>query len=89
MISQDMVKLGTAKSVIRELAGFGAMRAKEIGAENVLDFSLGNPSVPAPQEVQDAIVDIIKNNAPRVYHSYSSGAGHDGCRTAIADDLNK
>lgn len=89
MISEEMVKLGTAKSVIRELAGFGAMRAKEIGAENVLDFSLGNPSVPAPKEVQDAIIDIVKNNEPRVYHSYSSGAGHDGCRNAIANNLNK
>ena len=89
MISQEMVKLGTAKSIIRELAGFGAKRAAEIGAENVLDFSLGNPSVPAPKEVQDAIVDIIKTYEPKVYHSYSSGAGHDGCRTAIADDLNK
>ena len=73
MISQEMVKLGTAKSIIRELAGFGAKRAAEIGAENVLDFSLGNPSVPAPKEVQDAIVDIIKPYEPKVYHSYSSG----------------
>ncbi|MEG0249291.1 MAG: pyridoxal phosphate-dependent aminotransferase [Peptostreptococcus sp.] len=89
MISQDMVKLGTAKSVIRELAGFGAVRAEEIGAENVLDFSLGNPSVPAPKEVQDAIIDIIKNNPPKVYHSYSSGAGLNATRKAIADNLNK
>ena len=89
MISQDMVKLGTSKSVIRELSGFGAARAAEIGAENVLDFSLGNPSVPAPKEVQDAIIDIIKDNSPKVYHSYSSGAGHNGTRKAIADNLNK
>lgn len=89
MISKDMVKLGTAKSVIRELAGFGAMRAAEIGPENVLDFSLGNPSVPAPKEVQDAIIDIIKENNPKVYHSYSSGAGHNATRKAIADNLNK
>ncbi|MDO4720893.1 MAG: pyridoxal phosphate-dependent aminotransferase [Peptostreptococcaceae bacterium] len=89
MISQDMVKLGTAKSVIRELAAFGAERAAVVGAENILDFSLGNPSVPAPQEVQDTIIDIINNNPPKVYHGYSSGAGHNGCRKAIADDLNK
>lgn len=89
MVSQDMIKLGTAKSVIRELAAFGAMRAAEIGAENVLDFSLGNPSVPAPKEVQEAIVDIINSYEPKVYHSYSSGAGHNACRTAIADNLNK
>lgn len=89
MISKDMVKLGTAKSVIRELAGFGAMRAAEIGAENVLDFSLGNPSVPAPKEVQEAIIEIINDNNPKVYHSYSSGAGHNATRKAIADNLNK
>ncbi len=89
MISKDMVNLGTAKSVIRELAGFGAMRAAEIGEENVLDFSLGNPSVPAPKEVQEAIIDIIKENNPKVYHSYSSGAGHNATRKAIADNLNK
>lgn len=89
MISQDMVKLGTAKSVIRELAAFGAERAAVVGAENILDFSLGNPSVPAPQEVQDTIIDIINNNPPKVYHGYSAGAGHNGCRKAIADDLNK
>ncbi len=89
MISNEMVKLGTAKSVIRELAGFGAKRAAEIGEENVLDFSLGNPSVPAPKEVQDAIIEIIKENNPKVYHSYSSGAGHNATRKAIADNLNK
>lgn len=89
MISQEMVKLGTAKSIIRELAAFGAQRVAEVGAENVLDFSLGNPSVPAPAEVQEAIVDIVKNNPPKMFHSYSSGAGHDGCRTAIANNLNR
>ncbi len=89
MISQNMVKLGTAKSVIRELAAFGAQRAAEVGAENILDFSLGNPSVPAPQAVQDAIIDIINHNEPKVYHGYSSGVGHNGCRKAIADNLNR
>lgn len=89
MISQEMLRLGTAKSVIRELFSYGLQRAAEVGAENVLDFSLGNPSVPAPQEVQDAIIDIVKNNDPMVYHGYSSSQGHNGCRTAIADNLNK
>ena len=89
MISQEMTKLGTEKSVIRELAAFAAMRAKEVGEENVLDFSLGNPSVPAPKEVQDAIIEIIKDNSPIMYHSYSSGMGHDGTREAIADNLNR
>lgn len=89
MINQEMVKLGTAKSVIRELAAIGAVRKAEIGPENVLDFSLGNPSVPAPKEVQEAIIDIINSNNPSVFHSYSAGAGHNGCRDAIARNLNK
>ena len=89
MISQDMIKLGTQKSVIRELFAYGLQRAELIGAENVLDFSLGNPSVPAPKEVQDAIMDIMKNNDPMTYHGYSTSQGHAGFRRAIADDLNK
>ncbi len=88
MISQDMIKLGTQKSVIRELFAYGLQRAEVIGAENVLDFSLGNPSVPAPKEVQDAILDIVKNNEPLTYHGYSTSQGHAGFRRAIADNLN-
>jgi len=89
VISQEMLKLGTSKSVIRELFSYGQQRAQKVGFENVLDFSLGNPSVPAPKEVQDAIIDIVKNNDPVFYHGYSSSQGHDGCRKAIADNLNK
>ena len=89
MISQEMIKLGTQKSVIRELFAYGLQRAEVVGAENVLDFSLGNPSVPAPKEVQDAMIDIVKNNDPKVYHGYSTSQGHAGCRIAIADILNK
>ena len=55
MVSQRMLQLGTARSVIRELFEFGKARAAQVGAENVFDFSLGNPSIPAPEEVrQDA-----------------------------------
>lgn len=89
MISQEMIKLGTQKSVIRELFAYGLQRAEVVGDENVLDFSLGNPSVPAPKEVQDAMIDIVKNNDPKVYHGYSTSQGHAGCRKAIADNLNK
>jgi len=84
-----MIRLGTAKSVIRELFSYGLQRVQEVGPENVLDFSIGNPSVPAPKQVQDAIIDIVKNNDPVVYHGYSSSQGHNGCRKAIADNLNR
>lgn len=53
MVSQRMLQLGTARSVIRELFEYGRQRAAEVGAENVFDFSLGNPSVPAPVEVNE------------------------------------
>lgn len=88
MISQDMIKLGTQKSVIRELFAYGLQRAEVVGAENVLDFSLGNPSVPAPQEVQDAIIDIVRNKDPMVYHGYSTSQGHASFRKALAENLN-
>lgn len=84
-----MAGLGNQKSVIRELAGFGAERAKIVGPENVLNFSIGNPSVPAPQAVQDAIMEIAKDWDPVKYHSYSAGNGHEGTRKVIADNLNK
>lgn len=89
MINEKMAGLGNQKSVIRELAGFGAERAKVVGPENVLNFSIGNPSVPAPQAVQDAIIEIAKEWDPVKYHSYSAGNGHEGTRTAIAENLNK
>jgi aspartate aminotransferase len=89
MISQEMIKLGTQRSVIRELFAYGLQRAEVVGPENVLDFSIGNPSVPAPKEVQEAIIDIVKNNDPMVYHGYSTSQGHLRCRKAIAGNLNK
>lgn len=89
MISNKAYGYGSAKSAIRELAGYGAKRAKEIGPENVMNFTIGNPSVPAPQEVRDAISDIIQNNSPNVYNSYTAANGREETRKAIADNLNK
>lgn len=89
MISQEMVNLGTTRSIIREIFEYAKIRAAEIGAENVLDFSIGNPSVPAPQNVQDTIIDILHNEPPRSYHSYTSAQGNPEVRKAIADNLNK
>lgn len=89
MANKTMTALGKQKSVIRELAGFGAERAKVVGPENVLNFSIGNPSVPAPKEVKEAILDIIQNEAPQAVHSYSAGNGLESTRKAIADNLNK
>lgn len=89
MANKRMTSLGKQKSIIRELAGFGAERAKVVGPENVLNFSIGNPSVPAPKAVQDAIVDLTQNQTPQAVHSYSAGNGFESTRQAIADNLNK
>ena len=67
----------------------GRQMAEKYGAENVFDFSLGNPNVPAPDEVNAAMIDIIKNTDSVKLHGYMSNAGHTEVRLAIADSLNK
>ena len=89
MYSQEMYGYGAQSSAIRELFAYGMQRKAEIGAENVYDFSLGNPSVPAPKEVNEAIIDILKNEPSLAVHGYTPGPGDAGCRQAIADDLNQ
>lgn len=89
MFNQEMVKLGTSRSVIREIFEFGNQKTKEVGKENVFDFSLGNPNVPAPKEVQAAILDIVGSLDPVEYHSYTSSPGLVSTREAIAANLNR
>lgn len=89
MFNQEMVKLGTQRSVIREIFEFGNQRAKEVGRENVYDFSIGNPNVPAPQVVADVIMDLVANYNPVEYHSYTSSPGSAATRNAIAANLNR
>ena len=75
MVNQRMLGLGTARSVIRELFEYGKIRAAQVGAENVFDFSLGNPSVPCPQEVNDTAVRILREQ-PEVIHCYTRSEEH-------------
>lgn len=89
MFNQQMVKLGTQRSVIREIFEFGNQRAREIGRENVFDFSIGNPNVPAPKEVQAAILEIVGTLDPVEYHSYTSSQGLIPTRAAISSNLNR
>ncbi|MCI2062047.1 MAG: pyridoxal phosphate-dependent aminotransferase [Eubacteriaceae bacterium] len=88
MINQDAYRLGSQKSGIRELFEFGNKRAAEVGRENVYDFSIGNPSEPAPKEVNEAIIDIISNIDSVKVHGYTSAQGNASTRKAIADDMN-
>lgn len=88
-VNKEMYQYGTAPSVIRELFSYACERIPVVGAENVLDFSLGNPSVPAPKEVQEAILNIVNTQEPKDYHSYTPAPGAPDTRKAIADNLNK
>ena len=89
MISKKMVGLVKGSSVIRAMFEEGKKMAQMYGAENVFDFSLGNPNVPAPQAVSDNIVKIVKEENSVVLHGYMSNVGFEDVRDAIAKSLNK
>lgn len=88
MLPQDMLALGTKRSAIRELFEFGKMRKAIVGDDKVYDFSLGNPSIPAPKEVEEAIKELIANESSILLHGYSSAQGDIKVRTAISERLN-
>lgn len=89
MISRDMFLLGSNRSVIREIFEYSKKRATEIGGENVFDFSIGNPNVPAPESVHEAIRDLLAEENDLYLHGYTSAQGDAGVRKAIADNLNQ
>ena len=89
MFVEDMVHLGKVRSEIREIFEYGNKRKQEIGAENVFDFSIGNPSVPAPESVKKAIIDIVENGDPVATHGYTSAQGDAHVRDTIANYINK
>lgn len=86
----EMYKDMTGKgSVIREFFTYANKKAAELGAENIYNYSLGNPSVPVPQEFTDAMIDMLKTKNPVSLHGYSPSLGIDSTRQAVADSLNK
>ena len=89
MVSEEMYVLGTKKSTIRTIFEFGQKRAAEVGAENVFDFSLGNPNVPAPDFIRDAAVDILMHGDPTEVHGYTIAPGKPAVREALAADLKR
>lgn len=76
-------------SAIRAMFEEGKKMAQEYGAENVYDFSLGNPNVPAPVQVKKAIIEELENNDPVVLHGYMSNSGYEDVRQAVAESLNR
>ena len=88
MINEKAYALGTNRSCIRELFEYGRARAAIVGAENIYDYSLGNPSIPAPDYVNQTIKDVLSDMDSLAVHGYTTAAGDLATRKAIADDLN-
>lgn len=86
MINEKMLKLGTKRSIIREIFEYGKTRKAIVGEDNVYDFTLGNPSIPAPKELTES---IIKNIEKESIHGYTSAVGDNDVRKKIADNLNE
>ena len=85
MVNEKMRGLGAHRSVIRELFEYGKKRKAEIGAENVFDFSIGNPSVPSPAIVNETLTKLIAERDAVSLHGYTSAQGDASVREAIAD----
>lgn len=89
MISKSMEQLVKGNSVIRALFEEGKEMAREVGAQNVYDFSLGNPSVPAPESVRETMKAILDKQNSLYVHGYMSNAGYEEVRAAVANSLNE
>ena len=86
MINQKKYDMGAEPSAIRELFAYGLKRKAEIGEDKVFDFSIGNPSVPSPPQVKDAIIRLVEMD-PTALHGYSPAAGHPAARQAVASHI--
>lgn len=89
MIAKNMVSFVQGSSVIRAMFEEGKRLANLYGAENVYDFSLGNPSVEPPVQVREAMIDILQNESQNLVHGYMNNAGYEDVRATIAESLNK
>ena len=89
MVNQNAYQLGANRSCIRDLFEYGRQRAAVVGEEQVYDYSLGNPSIPSPAQVDEAIRQILLDTPTLQVHGYTSAVGDLATRQAIADDLNR
>ena len=89
MLVQKYKEMLSGKSVIRELSEFATARGREIGYENVFDYSLGNPSVPVPREFTDEMIHMLANQGTNELHGYSPSLGITSVREAVAASLEK
>jgi len=89
MINEKSYALGANRSCIRDLFEYGCQRAAIVGRENVYDYSLGNPSIPSPKEVNETICQVLADTDSLAVHGYTSAVGDLAMRSAIANDLNE
>ena len=89
MVSEAMRRLGAQGNPMRVLFEYGKKRAAVVGAENVFDFSLGNPSVPPPARVNEVILEVLSGEKRDAVHAYTSAIGDQEVRSAIAASLNR
>lgn len=88
MINQNVYKFGATRSKIRDLFEYGLQQAAIVGKENVFDYSLGNPSIPTPEEVENIIIQLLKLDSHTI-HGYTPAAGAAEARRAVARDLKE
>ena len=89
MVNKRYKEMLEHKSVIRELSEYATARGQEIGYENVFDYSLGNPSVPVPQDYTDAVIRLHQETEPVQLHGYSPSLGDTEVRGIVASSLEK
>ena len=89
MLVQTYVDMLSKKSVIRNLSEYAVARGKEIGYENVFDYTLGNPSVPVPSQVNETMIKLLQTKSSMELHGYSQSLGIPEVRAKVAASLNK
>ena len=89
MYNEKAYALGANRSCIRDLFEYGCQRAAIVGRENVYDYSLGNPSIPSPKEVDDTIRAVLADTPTLLVHGYTSAVGDHAARAAIAGGADR
>ena len=89
MLAEKMLKLGQSGSAIRDIAAYADARREEIGSENVFDFSIGNPSTPAPEKVRKTLIELLETGDSLALHGYTAAPGAMSARKAAARQESK
>jgi len=88
-LPESLIQMGSKRNIMREIREYGLLRAREVGAEKVLDFSLGNPSVEPPRRVNDFIRELLSGPEAASVHGYTTAQGELGVREKLAASLTR